>query len=119
MITLTVGQEVRVFDVNGKRNGMPEDGYPGRVVRVGRRLVTISQDAGDPGRVFRLEDGRANDSRGHQWFLTLPQVDEMLRYRAAKGILRARGVELSPAHSFTLDQVEALAGVAKKFGEQP
>ncbi|MEU4410720.1 hypothetical protein AB0F88_39970 [Streptosporangium sp. NPDC023963] len=58
-----VGQEVRVFDVNGS----PEDGWPGKVIMAGRRYATVTYR----GRTaqFIAATGRINDIRDHQWIV--------------------------------------------------
>jgi hypothetical protein len=107
---LDVGEEVRVFDVNGKRHGMPEGGWPGEVVKVGRVLATIRCRNGE--QTFRLDTGQANDRYGHQWFLTVDQATEKTRRHRAESILREYGVETSRA-SLSTGQLEAIAEIVK------
>ncbi|MGS2645884.1 beta barrel domain-containing protein [Streptosporangium sp. G12] len=70
-----VGQEVRVFDVDGAEMGQPEGGWPGKVIKVGRRYATVSY-RGRTGQ-FLLGTGRINDAYGHQWIMTLEQVEAL------------------------------------------
>jgi len=109
---LTVGQEVRVFDVNGRRMGYPDEGKVGHVVKVGRKLVTISTGEGRwSEQQFRIDEQRANDNYGHQWFRTLEEhaLDERRRHAIEK--LNAHKVMLDAGHALTLEQIEALASV--------
>lgn len=115
MTTLQVGDEVRVFDVNGSRRGQPEGGYVGHIVKVGRTLAHIEYKGWTE--TFRLDNGRRNDNYGHQWFKTLEQAALDERRSVAEAVLRNVGVELSHRRSFTLEQIEALAEVAKTFGK--
>ena len=43
MADIKVGDEVLVFDVNGRRMGQPEGGWPGEVTKVGRRLAVMTR----------------------------------------------------------------------------
>lgn len=115
MIDIQEGDEVRVYDVNGSRRGQPEGGWVGTVEKVGRTLAHIDYPGGHGAEQFRLSDGRRNDRYGHQYFRTLAQADEWDRRVSAASILRDRGVELSNRHSFTLEQIEALAEVVQAW----
>jgi hypothetical protein len=103
---VTAGEEVRVFDVNGHRAGQPEGGWPGRVVKAGPKLVTISYEGHTA--VFRREEGEANDQFGHQSFETLEEADAKLRAEAAKSALRALGVDIAGRCALTTSQLEAM-----------
>lgn len=105
-----VNEEVRVFDVNGSRVGQPEGGWPGTVIKVGRRYATVSYRGWTA--QFMMDGGRINDARNHQWIMTLEQV---ARQQKATETLSASGVELSPGHSLTPEQIEALAALAASF----
>jgi len=122
MTPIKAGDEVRVFDVNGKRRNMPLGGWPAEVVKVGRALVTI-RCAGNHGeQVFRLDSQQANDNYGHQWFRMLDEVALMQRRSAAIGALRAIGLSFTSSgyqDRLTLDQIEALAEVARTFTDSP
>lgn len=115
MSDIQVGDEVRVYDVNGRRQGQPEGGWAGTVEKVGRSLVYIDYPRGRGAEPFRLSDQRRNDSYGHQYFRTLAQAEEWDRRSDAVGVLRERGVELSNRYSFTLEQIEALAEVVQMW----
>jgi len=110
---LTVGDEVRVFDVfdvNGRRTGQQcGDGWPGRVEKVGRTLVHIRYLGRTE--VFRLNTQERNDSYRHQWFRTPGQVVRDNRLLAARAVLRAHHVELGYSCELTLEQIEAIAAV--------
>lgn len=66
---LKVGDVVLVFDVNGKRLGMDPNGQPQKVLKVGRKLVTLEGRWGRP-ETYRIEDGVRNDNYEHSWFRT-------------------------------------------------
>ncbi|MBN6054547.1 hypothetical protein JYK22_21575, partial [Nonomuraea sp. RK-328] len=109
-----VGDEVRVFDVNGARRGQPSGGWVGKVIKVGRKYVTVEY----LGRTdqFEIDSGRrANDAYGHRRIKTPEQVALDARWQTALDDLRARRVELRQGHKFTLEQVEALAEMARSF----
>lgn len=112
-----VGDTVKVFDVNGKRRGQPEGGWDGKVLKVGRKLVTIEYPGGRwGGRQFRLEDGRANDTYGsHTLFLTLPEVALRQRRQDAIASLRRHGVEIERCCNLTAHQSEVLAETCSQF----
>lgn len=122
------GDEVRVFDVNGRRMGQLEGGWPGRVVKVGRTRVYIAyagaafgkQEAGEP---FSLETGKRIDAYGHRWFKTLAQAEQDARREAARKILRDHGIILDWDRQFSVEQAEQLAAVVQGWdsagGGQP
>lgn len=113
---LKVGDPVRVFDVNGRRMGMPSDGWPGTVVKVGRALVTI-EHPGSRGQVFRLDGQRSNDGYAHQSFKTLEQAADDVRRGAALESLTAAGIGFARVRDrdYTTDQIEALAALVSTF----
>jgi hypothetical protein len=113
MAEIKVGDEVRIFDVNGRRMGQPEDGWPGNVVKVGRKLADI--EYGGRTRTFRIDEGRSNDNYGHQFFKTLEQVSLDERFDRATDSLERCGIELIRGHRLTLEQIEALADFARKL----
>lgn len=113
---IKVGDTVKVFDVNGKRLGQPTDGWDGIVTKVGRKLVTIEYLR--QSKQFRLEDGSANDTWGHQHFKTLEQAALNERRRRAIQVLRTYDVELRlGGGKVPLELIEALAAVCEQFGE--
>lgn len=73
MTEIKVGDEVKVFDVNGHRFGQPEDGWDGIVVKVGRKLVDIKYNFCT--KKFRLDTRSANDAFKHQYFKTQTEVE--------------------------------------------
>lgn len=113
MPDLKVGDKVRVFDVNGRRQGQPEGAWVGEVVKAGRKLVTIKY--GWRVQVFRIEGQRANDSYGHQHFKSPEQAERDLRASKARGVLRERRIKLDWDAKFTVEQLEALAELVKSF----
>lgn len=110
---LRAGDEVRVFDQNDGRMGQPEGGWPGVVTNIGRKLIRIEYrnkvDA------FRLDTGRINDNYGHRWFKTMEQVAESKRRSSAMAVLNAHKISLDFGHRLTLEQIEALAELARTF----
>ena len=91
--------------------------YAGEIVKVGRVLVDIRYG----GRVvqFSHHSGRALGTRtGQPIYFRIPLVMETQdRIRAARQVLASHGVELSPRHTFAVEQVEALAEVVKTWQE--
>lgn len=61
---LEVGDTVHVFDINGRRTGQPENGWIGRVTKVGRSLVTVEYDRCHDG--FKLETLVINNKYGNR-----------------------------------------------------
>lgn len=110
---LKVGQEVRVFDRNGRRMGQPDGGWPGKVTKIGRSLVTIEYLGISD--TFRMDTHVINDHYGHRYFKTLGEVAEDDRRRRALATLKEHQIELGFGHSLTLEQIEALAKVARTF----
>ena len=115
---VTAGDEVRVFDVNGRRMGQPEGGWPGTVVKVTPSRAYIvyagiygirARETGEP---FALEDGCKIDRMRHRRFKTLEQADRDQRMAAARLLLRLHGIVLDLRHALSLEQAEALAEVA-------
>jgi hypothetical protein len=102
---ITVGDAVRVFDVN-RRSVQPAGGWPGVVEKVGRRLVRISYNRTvEP---FRLDTRSVNDNYGHRHFETLAEVGARTRMHTAVEFLARHGVTLEPRHRLTVEQVEAM-----------
>lgn len=113
-VSVRVGDQVRVFDVNGRKRGQPEDGWPGVVEHVGRTLVTIAFNRDRA--VFRMDTRLANDNYGHQRYMTLAEVAEQARLRVAVEALRYHGVELTPRHRLSVAEVEALVDALPSDG---
>lgn len=118
MTGVKVGDEVRIFDVNGSRQNQPEGGWPGSVVKVGRALMTVEYEdrrRHDP-QVFRIEDGSWNDKNyGHQrWVLTAERALENQRRNKAVDTLRRCGLMLRDGHGalYSTEDLEVIARVA-------
>jgi hypothetical protein len=109
MTDIKAGDEVRVFSRSG-RDPKPD---PGTIVKVGRTLVEVRY----LGRVekFRIDTRRINDNYGDVWFETPEDADRREREIAACVVLRDAGIEFRLGRRFTLEQVEALAEVARSF----
>ncbi|MEV4672798.1 hypothetical protein AB0K34_14170 [Actinomadura sp. NPDC049382] len=110
---LRVGDEVRVFDQNGRRMGQPDAGWPGTVTKIGRLLVTIEYRGKSA--QFRLDTQVVNDGYGHRYFKTLQQAARHQRLGRALYTLHEHQIRLAVGHRLTLEQIEALADVARKF----
>jgi hypothetical protein len=110
---LTVGQEVRVFDVNARRRGQPHDGWAGTITRVGRTLVYIDYPGSREPKAFRIDGGAANDQYGHQSFLTLDEAAKQARMAAAVDVLHQHGLRPDFGHALPLEQVEAIAAILR------
>ena len=112
MTTIKAGDEVRVF--SRRRGG--NDSEPGVIVKVGRTLVEVRWH----GHVekFRIDTRIVNDSYGSVWFETPADTDRRERTTAAQEVLIAAGIELSYRRRFTLEQIEALAEVARTFTDE-
>lgn len=112
MKAVKAGDEVRIYDANGKRLHQPDGGWPGEVVKAGRTLAHITSShpyfQGKP-LAFRLDDGRRNDRYGHQRFLTMDEVEERERRRAALAIIEQRGLQEKTRHGVSLEVLEAVA----------
>lgn len=94
MSKYAVGDEVRVFDVNGRRNGMPKGGWPGTVTAVGRKLMTVSY-GGYRNEKFRMDTGRVNDNYGHQYIMTEEEVIDRDLATSAEKRLKDVGLDLA------------------------
>jgi sulfite reductase beta subunit-like hemoprotein len=114
MADIKAGDEVRVFDVNGKRMGQPEGGWPGTVEKVGRKLVDIRYR----GRVqsFRLDTRRSNDGYAHQSFKTPEQAAVDGRHARAADFLQECRISM-PYTAYSAEQLEALADLVRSFGK--
>lgn len=110
---LKVGQEVRVFDQNGRRMGQPDGGWPGVVTKVGRKLVAIEYS--NRSAQFRLDTQVINDGYGHRYFETPEQVIRHQRLGRALKALHDHQIMLGRGHRLTVEQIEALAEVARTF----
>ena len=116
MVDLKVGDEVRVFDINGRRMGQPDGGWQGTVTKVGRTLVYV--DYGHRNGQFRIDTGRANDSYGHRYFKTLEQAASDARLSHALARLKGGPVRLESGHRLTVEQIERLADLVASFTKE-
>jgi hypothetical protein len=98
-----VGQAVSVSD-RGRA-------YAGEIVKVGRILVDIRY----LGRVVKFSQNAQcalGTETGPAICFRIPDdIDRQDRMQEARQVLARHGVELSPRHTFTVEQVEALAEV--------
>jgi len=107
-----VGQEVRVFDVNGRRMGQPEGGWVGFVTKIGRTLFTVEKQGvhgHSQSDQYRIETGRRNDSYSHQHVQTLDQVERDIRERDALAVIKEAGFEIKMGKRPSLGLLEAVA----------
>lgn len=94
MAKFVTGDIVKVFDVNGKRNGQPEGGWQGQVTKVGKKLVTVKYNHSVD--TFRIETGFVNDRYGHQYILTLEEYNEkQLATKARSTLIREFGIDVT------------------------
>ena len=131
MADIKVGDEVRIL--NRARNSygsFPKGGYTGTVTKVARRYATatyIRQRTARPaGPVeetveFDMETGKLRDGTDYSsnyglYVRTAEQYEAEQRRNAAIAAIRERGVSLEfTRHSFTTEQIEALAEVVKTW----
>jgi hypothetical protein len=91
--------------------------YAGEIVKVGRILVDIRylgrvvQFMQSTQRALGTETGPAIR------FRIADDTDRQDRVQAARQVLASHGVELTSRHTFTVEQVEALAEVVKTWQE--
>jgi hypothetical protein len=129
--SLKPGDEVRVYERNIYRNG-PEGGLAARVSKVGRKYATAAYEVvttdwhGEPKRKertieFDMETGREKGSQSNYgaYIKTPEQADLDVRQQSAIATLLTRKIRLDSGHSLTLEQIEALAEVARTFSATP
>lgn len=104
---VAVGQEVWVYDADDRKGSRP---VPGTVAKVGRKLVTIAFGSGAT-KVFRLEDGIANDNYHSAWFLTAEERDRKERRARALAVLDEHGLRTGPRLEPPLETLEAIAAL--------
>lgn len=111
---LEVGEQVRIFDVNGKRLGQPVEGWPGEIVKVGRKLAHIHYNGGV--RTFDIETRQRNDDFHHQRF----ETSEDRQRSASVDFLCLQGITVAYGRrsNFTNAQIEALAALVRSFTEE-
>lgn len=114
MTGVKVGDKLMVFDINGSRMGQPPGGWPGVVIKVGRKYFVVEY-SGHRATTFLLEDGRENDSSRHRYVKTPEQAELERRHHQASQELRERKITLDLGHDFTLEQIEQLAALVRTF----
>ncbi|MFI6495996.1 hypothetical protein [Nonomuraea typhae] len=112
-----VNQEVRIFDVNRERDRVAE-GRLGAVTHVGRKLVTVQQVNGLFEVKYRMDTGRINDAYGHEYILTLDEVEERNRKIMLNAKLQALGIGFRPGFERKYSAVQ-LETVVKALEEGP
>lgn len=104
---LVKGQEVVV---SGQIFG--ERGQVQTVVGIGPKWITIADRHGTK---RRFHPDTQRDEQGFNYFRTHEQVLKDRRWAEAKQVLRSRRIMLEAGNTLTLEQVEALADVARTF----
>ncbi len=110
---IAVGDEVRVFDVNGPRVGQPAGGWVGRVTKIGRVNAHIEYPGAYPGATdaFRLATRTKADAYGHRTFQTPAEVEAAQRLQRARGVLRDAGLTVEYGTELDVETLEELAAV--------
>jgi hypothetical protein len=99
-----VGQAVGVCD--------RDHTYAGEIVKAGRFQVDIRY----LGRVVKFHQITQRAVGSPAIYFKIPDdADGQNRIQAARQVLASHGIELSPRHTFTADQVEALADVVNTW----
>lgn len=113
----TVGDKVRVFDVNGRHMGQPAGGWPGEVTKVGRTVVYITYGARRDPQPFSIANRRSNDRYRHKSWRTVAEVEAQDRRDAAMEALRSVGLEARRGHQIDADigALEELAAHAVRL----
>lgn len=109
MAAYSVGDMVKVFDINGPSHGMPESGWDGEIVKVGTKLVTIKYNHTE--QQFRIATGGVNDNYGHQHFMSVPAA----RRHVAVGAITSRGFQLAPWARHDIDYLESVADALRNL----
>jgi hypothetical protein len=130
MTPIKAGDEVRVFMANPNWKNAPADGWQAEVTKAGRKYATASWVRQSTASIASLgeytvsaefdmetgyEKGKSAASHGRCRMRTYEQIALDEREASASAFLRSLGIELSWQHRFTLEQIEALAEVAKTF----
>jgi hypothetical protein len=127
MTPIKAGDEVRVIVRNPHRK-TPEGGYRATVTKVARKYATAAyevitqdwhgKDVTTPREIeFDIATGKERGSEGNYGteVISVDEAARRIRSAAALTILRERKIRLEYGHGFTLEQIEALAEVAKTF----
>jgi hypothetical protein len=117
---IKAGDEVRVFDQNGRQMGQPAGGWVGRVAKTGRTLAYVTYPGAWPpeGEKFSMSDGyRPNDGYRHRYILTMDEVARRERRASAMAAINAAHVEITLSHraAFSVERLEELAAVVKTW----
>lgn len=128
MTTFTVGQEVRILSRRSRYSRVPEGGYVGTVVKVGRKYATatyviVSEGYGDGEQrrertiEFDIRTGieRGASSSYGDYVKTPEQLEAGKRQAQALATLKAAGFETRRGHHPSPELVEALAEVVRTF----
>lgn len=121
MTGIKVGDEVRVFP-GCWRPGYPapDEGYPATVTKVGRRYATAQYAHGTA--EFDIATGRERGAQGNYCthVESVQQAEQDARRRRAEDALRSIGLAFTATghrERLTLEQIEALADLARSFTE--
>lgn len=114
--TIRPGQEVRLFALFAADENEPPAGWPGRVDHVRDDEFDVMVPRLGPGRVtFAKADNRSTENGG-KWALRMPaQAEKFGRRKYAIQALTENGITIQPGSGLSVDQVEALAAVARAF----
>lgn len=114
MLNVKVGDEV-IVSKGGPRGGR----YPATVTSVRRKLFTIRCAASWLDGDYRLDNGRLNSGEHYGYgpprVVTLEQQKLQDRRSDAVAVLEQHHIRLDPQNKLTLEQIEALAQVARTF----
>lgn len=117
MLNVKIGDEVIVHETG--RGGRS---WSATVTEVRRKLFTIKCDASWLNGDYRLDTGKLNGGStvgyGPTYVLTVEEEDRRQRQVDALAMLSKHRINLDYGHKLTLEQVEALAEVARSFASQ-
>lgn len=121
---MKVGDEVRVFNINGSRMGHPSGGWVGVVTKVGRKLFTVDYPGArwnsykERGDVFRLDTMRLNSKEwGYRtWVRTVDEVKAAERRSKVAQELKERGLEVSQTSTLDITLLEGVAEFLRDNG---
>lgn len=117
MLNVKVGDEVIVREAS--RGGRS---IPATVTEVRRKLFTVRCEISWLSGDYRLDTGKLNGGStvgyGPPYVLTVEEEDRRQRQADALAALNKHRIKLDYGHKLTLEQVEALAEVARSFASQ-
>jgi hypothetical protein len=109
-----VGMKVKVFDVNGRRLGQPDEGWDGEVVAVRRTKCDIEYGSGDPRqRTFDIDSQHVEDNYRHRYFRTLEEAETVARTSAARAVINDKIVREGMSR-IPLEKLEAIAAILQE-----